>query len=171
MKEIVKQKTHWLQNPNKNYIGHWDLPGGADLTLTISSAKWEEVKNPVINTVEAKRVVRFKEDVKPLICNQTNAQSILNATGVKFMEDSGGCKITLFVGSTKDNRTRQQVDCVRIREKTKTETKRVLKEGTVPFKNACIYYMENKTFDKVEERYTLTDSIKEAIKKQVNEVL
>jgi len=166
-----KQKTHWLQNPNKNYIGHWDLPGGNDLTLTIKSAKWEEVKNPVINTVEAKRVIRFEEDVKPLIVNQTNAQSIINATGVKFMEDSAGQKITLFVSAIMDKRTKQQIDCIRIREKPQASTKRVLKEGTTPFKNACIYYMEHRKFDKVEARYILTDAIKDAIKKQVDEVL
>ena len=39
-------KTHWLQSPNKNYLGHWDLPEGKDLILTIESAQWEEVKNP-----------------------------------------------------------------------------------------------------------------------------
>ncbi|HUT85308.1 MAG TPA: hypothetical protein VMW66_00560 [Elusimicrobiales bacterium] len=168
---MSNEKTHWLQNPNKNYIGHWDLPGGKDLTLTIKSAQWEEVKNPVVNTKEAKRVVRFAEDVKPLICNQTNAQSIIDATGKRFMEDSVGCKITLFVSSITDKRTKQQIDCIRVRNAPVIVEKKVLKEGTVPFKNACIYYMENRTFDKVEERYILTDAIKETIKQQVNEVL
>ncbi len=111
----MENKTHWLQSPNKNYLGHWDLPDGNDMILTIKSAQWEEVKNPIINTVEAKRVVRFKEDVKPFICNQTNAQSILKATGMKFMEDSADKQIQLFVGMHKDNRTKENIDCIRIR--------------------------------------------------------
>ena len=54
-------KTHWLQSPNKNYLGHWDLPEKEDLILTIESAKWEEVKNPIINVSESKRVIRLRK--------------------------------------------------------------------------------------------------------------
>lgn len=109
-------KTHWLQSPNKNYLGHWDLPDGKDLILTIESAKWEEVKNPIINKSEAKRVIRFQEkDIKPFICNQGNAQSILKSTGVKFMEDSTGQKITLYIGIHRDNVSKENIDCIRIR--------------------------------------------------------
>jgi hypothetical protein len=39
-----KTKTHWLQTPNKNYLGHWDLPNGKDIIVTISSAGWEDLK-------------------------------------------------------------------------------------------------------------------------------
>jgi len=111
-----KEKTHWLQNPNKNYLGHWDLPNGKDVILTIESAKWEEVKNPVINTSEAKRVVRFIEKhswLKPFICNEINAQTILKSTGIKFMEDSRGKRIKIGVGTTKVKR--EEVDCLRVR--------------------------------------------------------
>lgn len=110
------EKTHWLQSPNKNYLGHWDLPPIGEMTLTIESAQWEEVKNPITNKSEAKRVVRFKEGVKPMICNQTNAQSIVNATGVKFMEDSKGQKITLYLSSIKDRISKEDVDCIRIKK-------------------------------------------------------
>jgi hypothetical protein len=109
-------KTHWLQSPNKNYLGHWDLPEGTDLIVTIVSAKWEEVKNPITNSKESKRVVRFKEKgVKPFICNQTNAQSIVIATGVKYMDDSEGKQISLFVDNIVDKRTKETIDCIRIR--------------------------------------------------------
>ena len=37
-------KTHWLYSPNKNYLGHQDLPNGEDVVLTIASANWETVK-------------------------------------------------------------------------------------------------------------------------------
>lgn len=112
----MSEKTHWLQSPNKNYLGHWDLPEGRDYILTIESAKWEEVKNPVNNSKESKRVVRFKEKgVKPFICNQVNAQSIVVATQVNYMDDSKGKKIALFVDSIVDKRTKDSIDCIRIR--------------------------------------------------------
>lgn len=112
---MSNNKTHWLQSPNKNYLGHWDLPNGQDLVVTIDSAKWEKVKNPITNKTQSKRVIRFKEDIKPMICNQTNAQAIIRSTGVKFMEDSGGARITLFVGIHKDRITRSDIDCIRVR--------------------------------------------------------
>lgn len=108
-------KTHWLQNPNKNYLGHWDLPNGEEMTVTIKSAKWEEVKNPIINVTEAKRVIRFEEKIKPFICNQTNANSILKSTGIKFMEDAGGLKIKLYIGSIKERQTGDFIDCLRVK--------------------------------------------------------
>lgn len=112
----MAEKTHWLQSPNKNYLGHWDLPEDTDLILTIKSAKWEEVKNPITNTKESKRVVRFEEEkIKPFICNQTNAQSIVISTQVNYMEDSCGSKIALFVDNIKDKRTKENIDCIRVR--------------------------------------------------------
>lgn len=112
MKNKKDIKTHWLQSPNKNYLGHWDLPNGQDLILTIKSAQWEEVKNPITNSSEAKRVIRFVEDVKPMICNQTNAQSILDCTGEKFMEDSIGKKIKLCVSTVRVKKC--ETDCIRV---------------------------------------------------------
>lgn len=111
----MKQKTHWLQNPNKNYLGHWDLPGGQPVILTVISAKWEEVKNPIINKSEAKRVIQFSEKnswVKPMICNQINAQTILKSTGEKYMEDCAGKRIKICVSQTKVKG--EEVDCLRV---------------------------------------------------------
>ena len=54
----MKTKTHWLQSPNKNYLGHWDLPESQDLILTIQSAKREEVENPVLRKDDPKKFVQ-----------------------------------------------------------------------------------------------------------------
>jgi len=112
----MTEKTHWLQNPNKNYLGHWDLPSGQDVILTIKSAGWEEVKNPIINTKEAKRVIRFVEEnkwIKPFICNEINAQTILKSIGEKFMEDCLNKRIKIGVGNVKVKG--EAVDCLRVR--------------------------------------------------------
>ena len=114
------EKTHWLQNANKNYLGHWDLPTAKDLTLTIESANWEDVTNPTNGSVEQKRIVHFVEDYKPLICNQINAKSILHSTGIRYMEDSTGAKISLYVGEYYDRKEKETIDVVRIRTELKT---------------------------------------------------
>lgn len=108
-------KTHWLHNPNKNYLWHQDLPNGDDLIVTIKSAQWEVVENPKLHTKEEKRVVRFEEDgVKPFICNETNAATIVKVTWCKFMEETSGKQIVFFVSQTKVKW--QTVDCLRIRD-------------------------------------------------------
>ena len=128
----MSDKTHWLQNPNKNYLGHWDLPETGEMMVTIKSAQWEEVENPVLSTkqkkhVEAKRVIRFEEDIKPLICNQTNAQSVITVTGINFMEDSPGQMICLYVGKHYDKFAKQEIDCVRIKGKPSISLEDVIK--------------------------------------------
>tara|TARA_Y100000310_G_scaffold75263_1_gene71532 strand:- start:5611 stop:6177 length:567 start_codon:yes stop_codon:yes gene_type:complete len=108
-------KTHWLQNPNKNYFGHQDLPNGKPVTLTILSAKWEAVTNPRTNQSDDKRVVRFKEDnkwLKPFIVNETNAAAILKSTEAPYMEDCEGLKIQLYVAQIKVGG--ETVDCIRV---------------------------------------------------------
>jgi len=112
---MSNEKTHWMQSPNKNYLGHWDLPESGELNVTIESAQWEVVKDPVSGRSESKRVVRFKEPIKPFICNQTNANSIVRSSGIKFMEDSQGVTICLFVDTIDDRRTKEKVDCIRVK--------------------------------------------------------
>jgi len=112
----VAEKTHWLQNPNKHYLGHWDIPNGEDVILTVASAQWEKVENPTTQSEEAKRVIRFMEKdpwVKPLICNQINAQNILKSTKEKFMEDCVGKKLKISIGQTKVKG--EEVDCLRVK--------------------------------------------------------
>lgn len=112
---MSNEKTHWMQSPNKNYLGHWDLPESGELNVTIESAQWEVVKDPVSGRSESKRVVRFKEPIKPFICNQTNANAIVRSSGIKFMEDSQGVTICLFVDTIDDRRTKEKVDCIRVK--------------------------------------------------------
>jgi len=112
---MSNEKTHWMQSPNKNYLGHWDLPESGELNVTIESAQWEAVKDPVSGRSESKRVVRFKEPIKPFICNQTNASAIVRSSGIKFMEDSQGVTICLFVDTIDNHKTKEKVDCIRVK--------------------------------------------------------
>lgn len=152
----MEEKTHWLKNPNKNYLGHWDLPD-KDLILTIKSAGWEEVKDPTTGKKESKRVVHFVENYKPLICNQTNAISIYKSTGIRYLEDSKGAKIKLYIGEEFDRKNKITVECVRIRhEKVKVKVelnpqykgwdaaKKALENGSV-------------TIEQLKQNYLLTE--------------
>lgn len=148
------EKTHWQQSPNKNYLGHPDLPNGEDLVLTIKSAKWEDVKNPKSNTVENKRVIRWKENVKPMICNETNAATIVSVTGIKFMDDSNDARIQLYVAQIVDKKTKNKIDCIRIRNfKPNALDKKELFPNSKEWDNA----LDKKiSLSKVKEFYTIS---------------
>jgi len=77
--------------PSK-YLKSADLDGN-DLTLTVDTVEWEEIgkekkKNPVLY---------FRGKGKPWICNVTNWDRIVLATGKDDSEDWPGEKITLYV--------------------------------------------------------------------------
>lgn len=108
-------KTHWLQNPNKNYMGEWDLPDTETIVLTIKSAAWEPVEDPIKKEIESLRVIRWEEEnIKPLICNQTNSERIVKVTGKRYMEDSIGCKIGLKRELYVDKRNKDEMMVVRV---------------------------------------------------------
>jgi hypothetical protein len=115
----MKERTHWLGNPNKNYLGHWDLDEEKITALTIKDAKWEVIKNPKTGEKKEQRVIHFEEDYKPMICNQTNAASIIKSTGIKYMEDSKGLTLYLYVGQTR--LMGETVDCIRIKNNFEVE--------------------------------------------------
>lgn len=164
------EKTHWLQSPNKNYLGHWDLPENGKMILTIESAQWEEVKDPITNKVDSKRVIRWKEKgVKPFICNQTNAQSISRSTGIKFMEDSKGAKIELYVSSIKDKKTKEEVDCIRI----KNEAPRLTKPELTPDHEKWASALESlkaktTTIESIKKHYQITEENERELSKSIS---
>ena len=163
----MKTKTHWLQSPNKNYLGHWDLPESQDLILTIQSAKWEEVENPVLRKddpkkFEAHKVIRFVEDYKPFICNQINAGSIIKSTGIKYMEDSIGQKIQLFIGIHFDRVAKENIDCVRIRPE-KIPEKPILQIGTKNFDKIVKAIKDGYTIDEIKTKWNISQDVEIAI--------
>ena len=157
-------KTHWLQSPNKNYLGHQDLPNWDDIVVTIKSAKWEEVTNPILNTKEAKRVVRFKEKgIKPFICNQTNAGTIIKVTGVKFMEDTKDKKLQFFIAQTKVKGS--LVDCLRIRDQAPKDLEE-LDTKHPKWSSAVSAVKEGKDIDSFKKWYSITEENKSLLLKE-----
>lgn len=137
--------THWLSSPNKNYLGHFDLPEGKDLTLTIDTAAYEIVEHPRLQTKEDLKVIRWIEkDFKPFIVNQGNSQSILEATGETQMEDCHGKKITLYIGKYFDTREKKEIDCLRVRNFAPIE-REILNPKHPKWETAKKHVKKNKT--------------------------
>jgi len=114
-------KTHWRQYHHPDYIGAYTFQPGEEKILTIKSVSEEDVigsngrKEPCM-------VVKFAEkEVKPLICNVTNAKTIEKVAGSGYIEDWAGTKIQLYV--TEVSAFGDTVEAIRIRPKAPKVTK------------------------------------------------
>lgn len=99
---------------DRDYIGHFDLVGGNDLTLTIKRVVGGEL-TAMGGRKSKKPIVHFKEDgIKPLICNKTNAKTIAAMYG-NMVEEWASKRITLFVSMTRNPDGGGEVECIRVR--------------------------------------------------------
>jgi hypothetical protein len=117
----TETKHHWRLFHSPDYIGAYAFQPGEEKILTIKSVSEEDVigsngrKEPCM-------VVKFAEkDVKPLICNVTNAKTIEKVVGSGYIEDWAGTKIQLYV--TEVSAFGDTVEAVRIRPKAPKVTK------------------------------------------------
>lgn len=93
---MSKKKTHWKKLTNPNYLGTYAVDPDEDLIATIDHVKKEKVTNPSGEDEDC-TVVYFKEDVKPLILNVTNAKQIERLYGTPYIEDWANKKIQIYV--------------------------------------------------------------------------
>lgn len=85
-----------LRQVLKPYLGHWDVPEGGDLVLTIDKIYEEDVKNQ--HGTEQKPVMYFREPgIKPMIVNKTNNDAITKLHGKRTKTNNwSGKKIALY---------------------------------------------------------------------------
>lgn len=105
-------KTHWKKLSNPDYLGAYALDPGKDLVLTIKSVAEENVIG-ADGKKEDCIVMRFRENVKPMIVNATNAKTIQKIYHTPYIEDWAGCKIQLYSAQVKA--FGEVVDALRIR--------------------------------------------------------
>lgn len=105
-------KTHWKKMVNMDYLGTYSLEDGKDLTLTIDYVRQEVVAGNG-GRKEQCMVAHFKENVKPMILNRTNAKTITKICESPYIEDWNGKRITLYADTTRFGG--DIVECLRVR--------------------------------------------------------
>ena len=108
--------THWKKTVNPDYIGSYALDSDKDMILTIKSAGVELVTGNA-GKKEEKLVIHFHENVKPMICNRTNAKVITKLHKTPYIELWSGKKIQLY--SSRITAFGEEVDALRIRDYVK----------------------------------------------------
>lgn len=93
---MSEKLTHWKKLTNPDYLGAYALEPDQDLVVTIKS-----VANEVVTGADGKKetcmVMRFMENVKPMILNATNSKTITKLLKTPYIEEWSGRKIQLYV--------------------------------------------------------------------------
>lgn len=98
---------------NKNYLGSWDIPDGEDLTATIDHVEQEQVENA--KGKELKLTIHFTDkELKPMILNSTNSQSISKVAGTTKVEKWKNVRIAIHTAKVTAFGT--TTDALRIRD-------------------------------------------------------
>jgi len=108
----MENKTHWKKLTNPDYLGAYSIENGSDLIATIKSVALENVTG-ADGKKEQCTVIRFAEDLKPFICNRTNAKTISKIYDTPYIEDWTNKKIQLYATTVKA--FGEQVEALRIR--------------------------------------------------------
>jgi len=106
-------KIHWKLLQNPDFLGAYALEPGEDLIVTIDNSQKEQFTGTGGKKDEG-LVIHFSEkDIKPMICNATNAKTITKIVGSPYIEDWSGSKIQLY--SAEVSAFGETVDALRVR--------------------------------------------------------
>lgn len=100
------------------YLKVGDLDG-EDMTAVISKVGWEMLGE------DRRLILSFKGDVKPMVCNKTNAKRIALMFGDEEMDNWAGKQITLTAEWT-SNPKGEQVQGLRVKPPDKTTKRKIV---------------------------------------------
>jgi hypothetical protein len=92
---MSETKTPWKKLQNKDYLGECDFLPGEEKTVTIATIATNEITGTG-GEVSNKPVMRFVEQVKPLIVNTTNFKMMQRLFQSRFIEDWIGKQVILY---------------------------------------------------------------------------
>ena len=98
---------------DREYLGSWDLPEGKDVVVTIESVKGGELVQPG-GRKNKKPIIAFVGKDKRFVSNKTNSKAIAGMYG-NHVEKWVGKKIALYVSTTRDPSTGDDIPCIRVR--------------------------------------------------------
>lgn len=110
---MAEQLTHWKKLTNPDYLGAYALQPGQELIATIKS-----VANEVVTGTDGKKetclVMRFMENIKPMILNATNSKTITKLFKTPYIEEWTNRKIQIYTEKVKA--FGEIVDALRVRD-------------------------------------------------------
>ena len=138
---MTEQLTHWKKTTHPDYLGSYALTPEQDMILTIKSAATETITGTG-GKKEEKLVIHFMENVKPMICNRTNAKVISKVHKTPYIEQWVGKVVQLY--SARIQAFGEDVDALRIRD-FMPQIKKINTSSAIDNLNSCTTLEELKT--------------------------
>ena len=168
---MTQDNPHWKQFHNPDYIGAYALEPGQELVVTINSVGTEDVigsngkKEPCM-------VIRFAEkNIKPMICNVTNAKLISKVAGSPRVNDWKGVRIQLYAAVV--NAFGDEVEALRVRPKAPKvgeKAKMQLSPGNTKWNEVVRKIANGTDIETVEKHFIISDDDKELLYEEVAEL-
>lgn len=157
-------KTHFKKLRNPNYIGSWDLADAdgnfKDLIVTIKGAKKEMVHDGKGGQEECSVIELY--GLKPMVANATNLKMIAKVLKSPYIEDWTGKQIVLTVKQVKA--FGEMHDAIRV--KNEIPQKPVLTASHQNYNLVVNAVKVGKARNDIETRYSVSDSVWQAILKE-----
>lgn len=166
--KTLPKKTHWKKLFNPDYMGAWSIDPGEEPIYTIKSVALESVTGSGGSKQDC-TVIRWVENQKPFIVNNTNAKSITKSIGSPYIEDWKGNKIKLFVQSGV-KAFGDIVDALRVRPNSIKKDKPVMNPEHKNWSKMVLAIVQDRnTIKQVRDKYELSREHESLIIKAKNE--
>lgn len=167
----MSDKTHYRRVFKSDHLGIADLEdyqeAGSNLQFEISHVK-QEIGVSVAGRKGNHNIAYFKEQIKPLVLNATNAKTIKSfCNNSPFVEDWNNIRVQLYI----DPHVKMKgeiVGGVRIHP-NQPQSKATLQIDTPAFDRAVAAFIRDKNIHKVTEYMIVTDDVFNAIKTKAAE--
>jgi len=160
------EKTHWKKVFNSEFLGSCDLEDGKPLKAVIKAVSVRQVKN-TDGKANDRNVAEFTDaKIKPMILNSTNCKIVKKFAKSPYINDWNNIPVEIYV---KDIRAfGEETEGLRIKETQPATAKPQLTPTMQAWGKAVEVYKETKSFERIEAAYSLSDEVKEQLKKVAN---
>lgn len=159
-------KTHFRKVFKSDHLGCADIEDyieqGSDLIFTIRQVRQEYGAKVAGKKIDA-NIAYFKENIKPLVLNSTNAKALKTITCSSFVEDWANITVQLYIDESA-SLMGQRVGGVRISPKVIQKKKVIISpENENLWNRAISSYKQNKSFELIEKHAEISEQNKKII--------
>lgn len=165
----TKSKTHYRKVFKSEHLGCADLEDFIEEKITpiftISHVK-QEIGVSVAGKKGNFNIAYFKEGIKPLVLNSTNSKVVKALSGGSpFVEDWNNVVVEIFI----DPSVKMKGETVGgLRIKAGVKVLPFLTENGTAYQNAVSHIKNGHNFDKILERFQITQEMKDKISADAN---
>lgn len=155
-----QKRQHWRKGDKSDYLMSWDIEAETKATIIKVVRKDADIRGKKTNV----RLAYFKEGFKPMVINVTNGRVIEKALGTHIIQDWENISLPVILYVDENLKCHFADRGLRIKAVTLPE----LKIESKAYQNAVDHIRGGGDFTKIEERFTVSNELKERITQEAN---